>query len=184
MLPYWEDVFASYFSKIKNVLYPKNIPNKYAVYLLSTYHIYGALFIMNGVFLPPSLLPFYLFYLGLIILSYFLFDNYCFITLLSNKLSGKKESALKIRMQTAQNLLIIFIYLAIVFILFPQYSFFEQLRRYVHSFWLSAFHTWAKGVVTACPSVLVSMAARLCFAVWRFRAFFWRATIFHRKILS
>ena len=134
MLPYWEDVFVSYFGNVQQVLYPENVPNKYLVYALSTYHLFGVLFILYGIFLPPTLLPFYLFYLVLIVVSYFCFDNYCFITLLSNKFSGKKESALKIRMHTAQNILFVCVYLSIVFMLFPQYSFFEQLRRFIQSY--------------------------------------------------
>lgn len=133
-LPYWEDILTKYCSEVNKALYPKNIPNKAFVYSISTYHLFGVAFIFWGLFLPPHLIPYYLFYVALIAVSYYIFDNYCFLTLLANKLSGKKASALKIRMHTAQNLLLISTYLAFVFYFFPQFSFFNLLKKFTQSF--------------------------------------------------
>ena len=40
-----------------------------------------------------------------LLLSYFFFKGHCFMTLLANKYSGKKESPLHIRMKTARTIL-------------------------------------------------------------------------------
>lgn len=133
-LPYWEDIVFTYCAKVNKVLFPSDIPNRLIVYAISAYHLFGVLFIFWGIFLPPHLLPYYLVYVGLIAISYYIFDNYCFLTLLANKMSGKKESALKIRMHTAQNALLLFAYLGLVFYFFPQYSLFNQIKSFTQSF--------------------------------------------------
>ena len=127
-LPYIEDIIENYYNYVINTLYPINIPNKYIVYVLSTLHILGTNMITWGIFLPSEYQPLYLLYLCLIIISYKLFKNKCFITLLSNNYSKKTASPLYIKMSTANNILIHNIIISIIAILFPKYSLYNLFK--------------------------------------------------------
>lgn len=128
-LPYFEDISSIYLDYIIKTLYPNIKKNKFIVYLSATIHVIGALAIGFGAFLPPDYQPLVLIYLILVASSYFFFDGHCFMTLFSNKYSGIKESALHIRMATAQKVLIFNIMLSLIGILFPKYSGFKIVQR-------------------------------------------------------
>ena len=122
-LPYYEDVNYIYLKKIFETLFPKNIKNKPIVYIISLLHLFGGLLIGLGIFIfPNDLLLLYIIYLLIILLSYQIFDGYCFMTLLSNKYSGRSDSPLCIRKSTAIILVIINIFFAIIGIYFPKKS--------------------------------------------------------------
>lgn len=122
-LPYYEDVNYIYLKKIFETLFPKNIKNKHIVYIVSLLHLIGGLLIGFGIFIfPNDLLLLYIIYLLIILLSYQIFDGYCFMTLLSNKYSGRSDSPLCIRKSTAIILVIINIFFAIIGIYFPKKS--------------------------------------------------------------
>lgn len=111
---------------IFKILFPKKTKHKFLIYFLSIYHILGVMFWMYGLFLPRYLYPFYIFYLLLLFSTYYIFDNYCFLTLLSNRISGLKKSPLKkldMSMKTGQIILVFLIYVSLVFLIFPEYSF-------------------------------------------------------------
>ena len=127
-LPYLEDILYIYYTYTKDTLYPKIKKNKYIVYLLSTLHLLGVLQIMFGVFLPRPLLIYNLLYLILILISYFVFDGHCFITLLTNKLSGITRTPLYIKFSTAKITLIMNIIISIIGIINPKYSLYHIIR--------------------------------------------------------
>jgi len=128
-LPYFEDISSIYVDYVLNILYPDIKNNKFIVYLSATIHVIGALAISFGAFLPPDYQPLVLLYLILVASSYFFFDGHCFMTLFSNKYSGIKESALNIRMATAQRVLIFNIVLSMISIFYPKYSGFKIIQR-------------------------------------------------------
>lgn len=128
-LPYFEDISSIYLDYIINTLYPNIKKNKFIVYLSATIHIIGALAIGLGAFFPPEYQPLVFIYLILVASSYFFFEGHCFMTLFTNKYSGIKESALHIRMATAQKVLIFNIMLSLIGILVPKYSGFKIIQR-------------------------------------------------------
>lgn len=128
-LPYIEDIFHEYYKYIFSTLYPDNIPNKFIVYILSTLHIIGSQMIVLGIFFPVKYQPLYLLYLILIAISYRIFDNKCFITLLSNKYSKKNKSPLYLKMSSAYKLIKMYIIISIISIIFPKYSLFNLIKK-------------------------------------------------------
>ena len=67
-----------------NNLFPKNIQNKAGVYFVNIIHILGVLFIQFGLLLPYPVLKYYMLFLIFVYMTYFLFQNKCFMTIISN----------------------------------------------------------------------------------------------------
>lgn len=128
-LPYFEDIFSVYFRNILNILFPQKTNYKLIVYLLSIFHIIGTIFIPLGLFYQPKYLILHFIYLLLICISYKIFNNYCFMTLLTNKITGNKNSPLSIRMNTAKFFLYLYILTCLVFLIFPDISFYNILKK-------------------------------------------------------
>ena len=118
-LTYLEYVYKLHFTNIKNTLFSNESNNKVRVYILSIIHIIGTLVLQWGIFLKPDYLYYYFIYLFLIFISYYIFDNRCFMTLISNKYSGLVGSPLYIKKNTAKNIIIINSIIAIIGILTP-----------------------------------------------------------------
>ena len=127
-IPYLEDIYKLHFKNTMNVLFPKKIRNKLVVYFISLLHIIGALFLQWGIFLKPKYLFYYFIYLLLILFSYYIFDNHCFMTLISNKYSGIKKTPLYIKKKTAKNIIIINSIIALVGLLMPKISLYNIIR--------------------------------------------------------
>lgn len=127
-LLYYEDINYMYFRKIIKTLFPKNIPYKYMIYTLSFFHMIGTLLIIFGIFFPPKYLIIYIIYLSCILISYKLFDSYCFMTLLSNYYTGKSSTFLPVKMSTAIKSVIINYLLAIIAIINPKLSLYYFIK--------------------------------------------------------
>ena len=128
-LPYFEDIARIYTNYVWDTLFPNIKKNKYIVYSIAFLHVLGTLQIAFGVFLPPKYQFAYFIYLVLIALSYFFFKGHCFMTLLANKYSGKKESPLHIRMKTARTILFFNMIFAFFGSINPNWSLFKILQR-------------------------------------------------------
>lgn len=128
-LPFFEDILQFYCIQKLNILFCNIKKNHIKVYILSILHIIGAVFIGTGIFINPRYMIIYLIYLILIFISYKIFNGYCFMTLLSNKLSGGKASILHIRRNTAYYLLLINIIITIIAIYNNKYSFYYYLNN-------------------------------------------------------
>lgn len=126
-LPYFEDILVIYYDYMKETLYPTKTKNKILVYILSTLHIIGVIQIAYGIFLPPSLLPLNTIYLATIIISYFIFNGHCFMTLLTNKFSGLTRTPLYIKFTTAKLVLLINFIISIIGVLNPKYSLYNNI---------------------------------------------------------
>ena len=123
-LPYIEDIFVIYFRYIKETLYPpiNNNINKWLAYIISTLHLLGTLQIMFGIFLPPDLLILNFIYLLIIYLAYFIFNNHCFMTLLTNKISGITRTPLYIKFTTAKIFLTVNLVITVIGLIKPEFS--------------------------------------------------------------
>ena len=90
-------------------LYPNSdsIKNNNLVYLINTIHLLGVLAIQLGIFLPIGYMRYYVYYLMVLFLSYFYFDNNCFMSQLSNYYSGKEIEVLCIKFSDAKLLLLL-----------------------------------------------------------------------------
>jgi len=127
-IPYLEDIYKLHFKNTMNVLFPNKSKNKLIVYLISILHIIGALVLQWGIFLKPKYLFYYFIYLLLILFSYYIFENHCFMTLISNKYSGIKKTPLYIKKQTAKNIIIINSIITLIGFLIPKMSLYTILK--------------------------------------------------------
>jgi hypothetical protein len=127
-IPYLEDIYKLHFKNTMNVLFPNKSRNKLIVYLISILHIIGALVLQWGIFLKPNYLFYYFIYLLLILFSYYIFENHCFITLISNKYSGIKKTPLYIKKKTAKNIIIINSIIALIGFLIPKMSLYNIIK--------------------------------------------------------
>ena len=80
------DPYKCYLHSI-NSLFPKNINNKKYVYQVNILHIVGVLLIQLGPLLPPKYMPYYIIYISILLSTYALLNNQCFMTVLSNYIS-------------------------------------------------------------------------------------------------
>lgn len=108
-------------------LFPDDVKNRPLVILVNILHIVGILVIQFGILLPPNLLKYYIVYLVVLLVSYILLNNRCFMTEISNYIGGKNYNTLCIKMSEAKSILIVYLVLAIIFEVYPQYSLFNML---------------------------------------------------------
>jgi len=108
-------------------LFPNDVKNKPIVILVNILHLLGVLAIQFGIFLPPNLMKYYIIYIILLLISYILLNNRCFMTEISNYIGGKNYNTLCIKLTHAKKLLVVYLVLAIIFEIFPQYSFYSLL---------------------------------------------------------
>lgn len=105
-----------------NTLFPKDIKNKKMVYLINICHILGVLYIQLGILLPVWTLKYYILYCTFLLITYVLLKNHCFMSILSNYYSETNYNLLCIEMDEAKSFIVIYLFLAIVFLKFPKYS--------------------------------------------------------------
>tara|TARA_E500000178_G_C16591133_1_gene560439 strand:+ start:87 stop:485 length:399 start_codon:yes stop_codon:yes gene_type:complete len=113
-----------------NSLFPTDIENKGLVYLINVLHILGVAFIQFGVLLPSKLLIFYILFVVCLFISYYVFNNRCFMTIVSNKYSKKNINSLCISMAEAKIILFLYLVVAIIGFLNPAYSLYSIIYTY------------------------------------------------------
>ena len=126
--PCMEDVVSLYKNRMHNILFPKDIDNKFLVYFFNCFHIFGTLMIQFGIFFPPKYMPLYLIYILMILAGYKLLENNCFMTVLSNYYSGKDDNPLYVRMETVRNLVIRNIIIAVYNYVNPELSLYSLIK--------------------------------------------------------
>ena len=103
-------------------LFPRNVKNWKTVYFINIIHIIGVLYIHFGLLSKPEYLKYYICYLLFLMITYILMNNRCFMTILSNYFSEKNYNMLCIKLKDAKNILFVYLALAILFYIYPQYS--------------------------------------------------------------
>jgi hypothetical protein len=103
-------------------LFPQNISNKKYVYQINILHIIGVLLIQIGPLLPPKYMPYYILYLSILLSSYALLNNQCFMTVLSNHISKTNFQPLCFTINNAQFIMIALLFYAILLLFYPKYS--------------------------------------------------------------
>ena len=110
-------------------LFPNDVKHRPIVILVNMLHILGVLGIQFGILLPPNAMKYYIIYLVLLLVSYILLNNRCFMTELSNYIGGKNYNTLCIKLTHAKKIMVVYLVLAIIFEIFPQYSFYSLLTE-------------------------------------------------------
>jgi hypothetical protein len=105
--PYIQDTFLYYSHYNISNLFPKKTQNKMIVYTLGVIHLIGALVLQYAPYiLSPVNLGIYLIYALLNIIGYYLFDNRCFMTLLTNYYGKINYEPLRMRRKSFLGLII------------------------------------------------------------------------------
>lgn len=125
-LPWIDEVLNLYMKKTWENTFPNN---DFTTIFVAIFHIIGFLFIHLGLFAPPYLLGWYILYLIIIKVSYYIFDNNCFMTLFANTAETKHQIPLSIRGTTAGNGLLIYLIISVIGFLFPKYSLFNIIKN-------------------------------------------------------
>ena len=103
---YFEDVIRFYLHYSMKELFPRNVKKKFIIYFIGFFHLLGALIILYGpFFLKPPLLIFYIIYVIINLIGYIIFNNKCFMTLLSSYYGNNMNKPLKIRWSTFKRVL-------------------------------------------------------------------------------
>ena len=110
-------------------LFPNDVKNRPIVILVNMLHMLGVLAIQFGILLPPSMMKYYIIYLVCLLVSYILLNNRCFMTEISNYIGGKNYNTLCIKLSDAKKILVIYLIVAIIFEIFPEYSFYTLLSN-------------------------------------------------------
>ena len=113
-----------------NSLFPEDIDNKSLVYFINILHIIGVAFIQFGILLPPQYLIYYIGFVIMLFISYYIFDNKCFMTIVSNKLSKKEFNSLCITMTEAKLILLAYLIVAMIGYLNNDYSLYRIIYVY------------------------------------------------------
>ncbi len=110
-------------------LFPTDVKNRPVVIGINILHILGVLVIQLGILLPPQYIKYYIIYLVLILVSYIILNNRCFMTEISNYIGGRNYNSLCIKLKDAKKILIVYLVIAIIFEVYPQYSFYTILSN-------------------------------------------------------
>lgn len=111
-----------------NTLFPKDIKNKKTVYTINIIHVIGVLYIQLGILFPVWTLKYYILYCAFLFITYILFKNHCFVSILSNYYSEVNYNLLCIKMDEAKTFLGIYLFMAVVFFMYPRYAPYNIIR--------------------------------------------------------
>ena len=111
-------------------LFPNDVKNRALVIFVNMLHMLGVLAIQFGILLPPSMMKYYIIYLVLLLVSYILLNNRCFMTEISNYIGGKNYNTLCIKLSDAKKILVVYLVLAIIFEIVPELSFYSLLTNF------------------------------------------------------
>ena len=112
-----------------DTLFPGDVNHQWLVITINMIHILGVLVIQLGILLPPRFMKYYILYLILLLVTYILLNNKCFMTELSNYIGGKNYNTLCIKLKDAKKILIVYLVVGIVFEVFPHYSLYTLLSN-------------------------------------------------------
>ena len=118
--PYFEDLIRFYFHYSMRHLFPKKTKNKLIVYIIGIFHLLGAIILQYApYFLIPSLLLYYIIFVTVNLLGYYIFNDQCFMTLLSNYYGNIEGQPLKVRWKTFKNALFFNLLISIIGFICP-----------------------------------------------------------------
>ena len=124
-LPWMEDILGLYYKKTIENTFPAD---DFTTVFIAILHIIGVIFLYFGILLPPKYIWIHTIYLGLLLASYFLFDNNCFMTLFANMNTSQQMTPLYIRMKTAIKTMTAIFLLSLISNFYPKWSLFNILK--------------------------------------------------------
>ena len=108
-------------------LFPTNVKNRISTNIVGLYHFLGASTILCGIFAPPKYLYIHTFLICFILFTYYIFNDNCFVTLITNFLCEEETNPLIIPISKAKKIVFIILSLSIIFYIYPSLSFYNIL---------------------------------------------------------
>ena len=108
-------------------LFPTNVKNRISTNIVGLYHFLGASAILCGILAPPKYLYIHTFLICFILFTYYIFNDNCFVTLISNFLCEENTNPLIIPISKAKKIVFIILTLSITFYICPSLSFYNIL---------------------------------------------------------
>ena len=127
-LPWFEDMLYIYYINTVRNTFPSL---DFTTIFVALFHIVGFYVIYFGVFLPPKYIWIHVVYLLTILISYFIFDKNCFMTLFANMGTNSTKTPIYLRMSTATVFLFILLGLSIISMINPNLSPFRILKSII-----------------------------------------------------
>ncbi len=127
-LPWFEDILYVYYINTVRNTFPSL---DFTTIFVAIFHIVGFYVIYFGVFLPPKYIWIHVVYLLTILISYFIFDKNCFMTLFANMGTSSTKTPIYLRMSTATVLLFILLGVSILSIFYPNLSPFRLIKSII-----------------------------------------------------
>ena len=127
-LPWFEDMLYIYYINTVRNTFPSL---DFTTIFVALFHIVGFYVIYFGVFLPPKYIWIHVVYLLTILISYFIFDKNCFMTLFANMGTSSKKTPIYLRMSTATVFLFMLLGVSILSIFYPNLSPFRLIKSII-----------------------------------------------------
>ena len=108
-------------------LFPTNVKNRISTNIVGLYHFLGASVILCGLISPPKNLYIHIFLICFILFTYYILNDNCFVTLISNFLCEENTNPLIIPISKAKKIVFIILTLSIIFYICPSLSFYNIL---------------------------------------------------------
>jgi hypothetical protein len=127
-LPWFEDIlYVYYINTVKNTFPSLD----FTTVFVAIFHIIGFYVIYWGVFLPPKYIWIHIVYILTILISYFIFDKNCFMTLFANMGTPSYKTPIYLRMSTATVFLFILLGVSTISIIYPNLSPFRIIKSII-----------------------------------------------------
>ena len=110
-------------------LFPDDVNYRPLVILINIMHVIGVMTIQFGILLPPNLIKYYIVYLVVLLITYIILNNRCFMTEISNYIGGKNYNTLCVKLSDAKHILIVYLVIAILFEVYPKISLFNIFKN-------------------------------------------------------
>ena len=110
-------------------LFPTSGKNILAANIVGLYHFLGAFTIINGLILKPEYLYIHIFLTTFILFTYHVFNDNCFVTMISDFLCNKDTNPLVIPITRAKKFIYINLCLSIIFYIYPQIAPYTLIKK-------------------------------------------------------
>ena len=129
-----EEFIKRKFKEKKNIFFPKHSKYKYTILLINIVHLILTIFFSMFIFFPSNFQLFFITYFSFIMFLWYIFDDWCILTLFTNWLSDIKDDENESLFPLTNDLLYIiisvFIFISTLFYLYPKLSLFHFLSKF------------------------------------------------------
>lgn len=121
--PYFEDTVRYYLHYSLSQMFPNKAKNKWLVYIIGALHLLGGIVIQYAPYiLSPSYLIYYIWFIILNLIGYMIFDDKCFMSLLSNYYGELDDNPLRMRWNIFKGVIIFNLIISIIGYTIPKWA--------------------------------------------------------------